>query len=72
MTQDTDDIEYLVYNTTNDEENNALDSSSVPTSTTDGDNSDHVDTDNKKEVDKILGDSNNDKDDEDYARIISS
>ncbi|KAF8415145.1 hypothetical protein EV426DRAFT_709148 [Tirmania nivea] len=43
----TDDIEYLAYNTTDNEKNNASDSSSIPASATDRDNSDHVDTNNK-------------------------
>ncbi|KAF8414835.1 hypothetical protein EV426DRAFT_698933 [Tirmania nivea] len=43
----TDNIEYLVYNTTDNEDNNILDLSSVPTSNIDGDNSDNIKTDNK-------------------------
>ncbi|KAF8435585.1 hypothetical protein BGX38DRAFT_1274916 [Terfezia claveryi] len=97
---DTDNIEYLAYNTTDDEDNNSLDLSSVPASTTDGDNSDDVETDNEstdngedhtqasrlyrqtldeifanpdsREVDKVLEDSNDDEEDEDYAEITSN
>ncbi|KAF8415343.1 hypothetical protein BGX38DRAFT_1147732 [Terfezia claveryi] len=44
---DTDNMEYLAYNTTDNEDNNSSDLSSVPASTTDGDNSDDVETDNE-------------------------
>ncbi|KAF8426485.1 hypothetical protein BGX38DRAFT_1278972 [Terfezia claveryi] len=44
---DTDDMKYLAYNTTDNEDNNSSDLSSVPASTTDGDNSDDVETDNE-------------------------
>ncbi|KAF8414734.1 hypothetical protein BGX38DRAFT_1281704 [Terfezia claveryi] len=96
----TDNMEYLAYNTTDDEDNNSSDLSSVPASTMDGDNSDDVETDNKsidngedhtqasrlyrqtldeifanpnlREVDKVLEDSNDDEEDEDYTGIMSN
>ncbi|KAF8414951.1 hypothetical protein BGX38DRAFT_1281576 [Terfezia claveryi] len=39
--------EPVTYNTTDNEDNNSSDLSSVPASTTDGDNSDDVETDNE-------------------------
>ncbi|KAF8419465.1 hypothetical protein EV426DRAFT_702690 [Tirmania nivea] len=96
---DTDDMEYLAYNTTDNEDNNTSDLSSIPASDTDGDNSDNIKTNNKginneedhaqasklyretldqifanpdlEEVDRILESSNDNEDDEDYARITS-
>ncbi|KAF8457544.1 hypothetical protein BGX38DRAFT_1265867 [Terfezia claveryi] len=62
---DTDNIEYLAYNTTDDEDNNSSDLSSVPASTTDGEIA-------MIEVDKVLEDSNDDEEDEDYVGIISN
>ncbi|KAF8416851.1 hypothetical protein BGX38DRAFT_1280838 [Terfezia claveryi] len=74
---DIDDMEYLAYNTTDDEDNNSLDLSSVPASTMDGDNSDDVETDNKStdngedhtQASRLYQDLNDDKEDEDYAEI---